>query len=130
MRSYKLLDGGDHVLQHFFRHARIDTDPEGIGHHKSVFSIHRQWETFAGRAHLIECRMFHQIAGKEITGLIFLLFQIFTKLVTVKPASDFTDMRKPNQLGSEFLSVREVSGLRFPSPSRSILKLVTTGFTI
>ena len=90
MRSYKLLDGGDHVLQHFFRHARIDTDPEGIGHHKvCIFQFTDNAETFAGRAHLIECGMFHQIAGKEITGLDFLALQIFTKLVTGKTAIGF-----------------------------------------
>ena len=90
MRSYKLLDGGDHVLQHFFRHARIDTDPEGIGHHKvCIFQFTDNAETFAGRAHLIECRMFHQIAGKEITGLDFLAFQILTKLVTGKTGIGF-----------------------------------------
>lgn len=90
MRSYKLLDGGNHVLQHFFRHARINADPEGVGHHKIRISQFTDYaETFARSTHLIECRMLYQITGKEVTGLYSPAFQIFTELVTGKTGIGF-----------------------------------------
>lgn len=90
MGCYKLLDGGNHILQHFFRHARIDTDPEGIGHHKiRILQFTDNAETFTCSTHLIECWMLHQITGKEVTGLYPLAFQIFTELVTGKTGIGF-----------------------------------------
>lgn len=99
----KFLDCGNHILEHHFSHTRVNSNPESIIQYKiCTFQITDNTITFTGLSHFIKSRMFQQVSRKKITGLYFLLSKYSDNSLRVKPASSFTEIRKPNQLGLEF----------------------------
>ena len=56
-------------------HSWIDSNPEGVVHHKvGVLQITYLTIAFTRLAHLVECRVLDEVAGKEVTGLDFVFF--------------------------------------------------------
>lgn len=66
----RLMNHLDHIIQLLIRHARIDTNPEGIVHDAvGILEAANDAIAFSCLAHLVEARVLDEVAGEEHAGL-------------------------------------------------------------
>ena len=80
----ELINAFNHPLVHLLSHTWVNANPEGVGHNEvGILEVAYLTIAFTRLAHLIECRVLDEVAGKEVTCLNLALFlKVLGELIT------------------------------------------------